>query len=350
MSGPPEESESTAMDVVPIDASDLHAFVSASRQAGLSSLEQEKAKIAARASRFNVPAHIAEKANPAALLSHLDKKRLAWNEEPGFITGIDLETPEEIAKREARAQKFQAQLGAVAGVLPAVGPAGGAGAGPAAPVVLTERDLKKYEERRDGREGAEVRPEAIYLYSVDDLSSKDILKLFVEYGADFVEWVNDSSCVVVFAEAATTRRAMLGLGAPVLVKATPRDPALAIIDQMGISLEPMLIAPPIGPPAAASAPLPELEGPFSNPPPPVTHDAEANPWRGLRGTRLTMRFATLEDVRPLDSKPSRYYGKIIRQINAKKAARAAPYPSQPRQQQNPKSLRDVIMKERKNKD
>ncbi len=38
------------------------------------------------------------------------------------------------------------------------------------------------------------RPEAIHLYGVDLMSTKDVLKYFTEYGPHSVEWINDSSC------------------------------------------------------------------------------------------------------------------------------------------------------------
>jgi Nuclear cap-binding protein subunit 3 len=40
------------------------------------------------------------------------------------------------------------------------------------------------------------RPEAVYLYGVDVMSSRDCLSYFDEFGPAFVEWINDSSCNV----------------------------------------------------------------------------------------------------------------------------------------------------------
>jgi hypothetical protein len=38
------------------------------------------------------------------------------------------------------------------------------------------------------------RPEAIYLYGVDVMGTRDVLAYFGEWGATFVEWLDDSSC------------------------------------------------------------------------------------------------------------------------------------------------------------
>lgn len=58
------------------------------------------------------------------------------------------------------------------------------------------------------------RSEAVYLYGVDYLSTRDCLSYFCDYGPLFVEWINDSSAVVVFADPASAKRAMVGRGHP----------------------------------------------------------------------------------------------------------------------------------------
>jgi hypothetical protein len=40
----------------------------------------------------------------------------------------------------------------------------------------------------------ERRLEAIYLYGVDVMSTREVLSYFTEYGPVFVEWLDDSSC------------------------------------------------------------------------------------------------------------------------------------------------------------
>ena len=51
-----------------------------------------------------------------------------------------------------------------------------------------------YEKRREVGTDVERRPEAIYLYGVDVMSTREVLSFFTEYGPVFVEWLDDSSC------------------------------------------------------------------------------------------------------------------------------------------------------------
>lgn len=60
----------------------------------------------------------------------------------------------------------------------------------------------------------ERRPEAVHLYGVDRLSTRECMQYFEEYGPARVEWLDDSSCNVVFADPGTAKRAMIGKGRP----------------------------------------------------------------------------------------------------------------------------------------
>lgn len=42
----------------------------------------------------------------------------------------------------------------------------------------------------------------------------DCLRYFADYGPTYVEWINDSACNVLFADAPTAKRAVVGLGKP----------------------------------------------------------------------------------------------------------------------------------------
>ena len=70
------------------------------------------------------------------------------------------------------------------------------------------------EERKE--HGADIprRPEAIHLYGVDCMSTADCLAYFGDYGPTFVEWIDDSSCNVLFEDEFTTKRALIGRGKP----------------------------------------------------------------------------------------------------------------------------------------
>lgn len=51
-----------------------------------------------------------------------------------------------------------------------------------------------FEPRKDAPEDLPRREEAIYLYGVDIMSTKDCMQYFDDYGPTLVEWINDSSC------------------------------------------------------------------------------------------------------------------------------------------------------------
>ncbi|KAF8937592.1 hypothetical protein BGZ58_002457 [Dissophora ornata] len=53
-----------------------------------------------------------------------------------------------------------------------------------------------------------IRPEAVHLYGTDEMSTKDILKYFEAYGPSHVEWIDDSSCNVVFPDQFSAKRAL----------------------------------------------------------------------------------------------------------------------------------------------
>jgi hypothetical protein len=169
----------------------------------------------------------------------------------GFVTGIDLFSAEEQEKQRRRAAKFG---------LPVDGGDGDATAGGATaattildpdddPAELARRraraerfgvplapprppqqrvgahdgvmDVDALEAPADAPPDAAPRPEAVYLYGVDLLSTGDCLRYFTEYGPTFVEWINDSACVVLFADGGSAARAMRGTG----VALPPEEPA-----------------------------------------------------------------------------------------------------------------------------
>ena len=74
-----------------------------------------------------------------------------------------------------------------------------------------EVEVDFLEPRKDAEPDAPVRPDCVYLYGVDTMSTADCMGYFGEFGPVFCEWINDSSCNVVFADAFTAKRAMLAL-------------------------------------------------------------------------------------------------------------------------------------------
>jgi hypothetical protein len=70
------------------------------------------------------------------------------------------------------------------------------------------------EERKEHAWDIPRRPEAIHLYGVDCMSTAECLNYFSDYGPIFVEWIDDSSCNVLFDEAFSAKRALVGRGRP----------------------------------------------------------------------------------------------------------------------------------------
>ena len=69
------------------------------------------------------------------------------------------------------------------------------------------------EERREAdRDVASARPEALHVYGVDLIGSADLLRFFQLYGPTFVEWIDDSSCNVLFADEFAVKRVLVQLG------------------------------------------------------------------------------------------------------------------------------------------
>jgi hypothetical protein len=75
------------------------------------------------------------------------------------------------------------------------------------------------EEQQEADEVGAPRPEVLHVYGVDLVSSRDLLNFFQTYGPKFVEWINDSSCNILFADEFTVKRLLVQLGEVL----TPKD-------------------------------------------------------------------------------------------------------------------------------
>jgi len=75
------------------------------------------------------------------------------------------------------------------------------------------------------------RPDAVHLYGVDLLSTAECLGYFEGYGPTCVEWLDDSSCNVLFGDAGSAARAIAGRGRPL-----PPDADGAAPDHAGARL------------------------------------------------------------------------------------------------------------------
>jgi len=184
-----------------------------------SQYEAEKEKNRKRAERFQLDYVEPSKTKVFGV------KRAAVQQ--GFATGFDLTTDEEQKKRAARAARF----------------AGMVDPGPAEnPDLLAERaEAFEEEEKRKARaakfgveftemdEGledglleeakeasnmAEQRMNAVHVYGVDKMSTGNIMSCFSGYGPSWVEWINDSSCNVVFEDDPSAARVLFTLALP----------------------------------------------------------------------------------------------------------------------------------------
>ncbi|KAF9586604.1 hypothetical protein BGW38_001285 [Lunasporangiospora selenospora] len=120
----------------------------------------------------------------------------------GFVTGFDLFSKEEKNKRADRAARF--------------------GSAPQGESKITDQSLNAQESGMDVDDDGDypralpeapprtstIRHDAIHLFGTDEMSTKDILKYFEVYGPSHVEWIDDSSCNVVFPDQHTAKRAL----------------------------------------------------------------------------------------------------------------------------------------------
>lgn len=210
-------------------------------------------------------------ANPFLLAEEKAKKK----EERGLRFGLI--DPEEKAKKEMRLQKF----------------------GPLVPASTTQDEKEAEEPEEDKGKGLELeeeegeeeesmdvetrepkkewpvevkrRQETLYLYGTDKMSTEDVFKYFVEYKPQFVEWIDDSSCNVVFDDHGSAAQAFVGVS-------DPADDEVVAVPPGG--LEVMYV------------------------------------WRRgkqlWRNHTLLLRFATIEDRRPVVPKKSAYVEEMLR--------------------------------------
>ena len=184
---------------------------------------------------------------PEAFLPWTQAKRLRENPEKGFVTGFDLQDPEELAKQEARKARF-----GITNDKPVVGE------GEAAEMNIAEDDsnLKTLEvvqawdkeqmlrpqrndpppalwkqntsaqsgEDQDGTNDfameppkpVEQVPAKIHLFAIDwaafkQIRNKDLMSYFSIYGPTYIEWLADLSCNICFEDKFSAARALHNL-------------------------------------------------------------------------------------------------------------------------------------------
>lgn len=160
--------------------------------------EQEAKKREERMKRFNTPQFAVEFSTDAARALAQGMTQDEWQEEQ-----------RKQEKLRERAQKFgltekedrSKSAHAVGSLVPA------------SAKVARERCDVKPESLLD------VRDDAIHVYSLDErfqqVRTSDVMGYFLGYGPSYVEWINDSSCTVVFQDPFTAGRALIALSLPI---------------------------------------------------------------------------------------------------------------------------------------
>ncbi|XP_043077239.1 nuclear cap-binding protein subunit 3 [Puntigrus tetrazona] len=117
-----------------------------------------------------------------------DTSRRYENKAGTFITGIDVTSKEAIEKKEKRARRFHFR----------------AEENLAQRNVVLDRDVMK-------KAIPKVRLEALHMSGVDDMSTQDVFGYFKEYPPAHIEWIDDTSCNVVWLDDITSTRALINL-------------------------------------------------------------------------------------------------------------------------------------------
>ncbi|XP_020820404.1 nuclear cap-binding protein subunit 3 isoform X2 [Phascolarctos cinereus] len=130
-----------------------------------------------------------------------DTSRRYENKAGSFITGIDVTSKEAIQKKEQRAKRFHFR----------------AEVNLAQRNVALDRDMMK-------KAIPKVRLETIYVCGVDEMSTQDIFAYFKEYPPAHIEWLDDTSCNVVWLDEVTATRALINMSSlPSTDKAKARE-------------------------------------------------------------------------------------------------------------------------------
>ncbi|GFQ99886.1 nuclear cap-binding protein subunit 3 [Trichonephila clavata] len=134
----------------------------------------------------------------------LQNPKVYENKDGGFITGLDLSSEVLIKKLEKRAERF--------GLEKKDGPITQQGIDDLYKSMGIEPENLKSCKLKN------IRLDSLHMRGVNDMSTNDIFKYFGDYGPSSVEWINDVSCNVVWLDAATTARALIGTSRPLILK------------------------------------------------------------------------------------------------------------------------------------
>jgi len=155
------------------------------------------------------------------------------------------------------------------------------------------------------------RLDTLHMHGTDKMSNNDIFSYFSEYSATFLEWINDSSCNVLFADNFTALRALIGESKPIVLKnikiAEPtnnKDETAKTEkeeeEELDIVDEPEQLETKTALSALASNTTKPNESISKGGDPIEFTWRKGKDWKGQT---ILLRFATIEDIRP--TKPKR---------------------------------------------
>ncbi|XP_075052773.1 nuclear cap-binding protein subunit 3 isoform X2 [Mixophyes fleayi] len=128
----------------------------------------------------------ADKKSPREVVS--GSARRYENKAGAFITGIDVNSKEAIEKKEQRAKRFHFRAEVSADRRN----------------VVLDLDMMR-------KAIPKIRLETIHVTGVDDMSTEDIFGFFKPYPPGYIEWLDDTSCNVVWLDEVTAARAMINM-------------------------------------------------------------------------------------------------------------------------------------------
>eukprot|EP00166_Cyanidium_caldarium_P005466 ctg_667.g208 len=252
-----------------------------------------------------------------------------------FVAGFDMTSEEERARRVKRAQRFGTDVtGAKAASVTADAPTVSTPL-PEGAALSTFQTLEK---PLPALKAHAMRPEALHLFGVDRLSTRDVKNYFKVHECvepSWIEWINDSSCNAVFADEHTAKWVQMRI-----VNGPAEDPRPAagtangeeVADKQHVSPAEATAAEPAEENAAADAietpaiavvfPTFAADAPTAADAPPeeeLTDDPSlwwypARPYITRQSTwvPLKVRRATVGDVRPAAPNPQSHWSRSVR--------------------------------------
>ncbi|XP_040194283.1 nuclear cap-binding protein subunit 3 isoform X2 [Rana temporaria] len=150
---------------------------------------QDAVQEAAQDVAQDVPQDVQEGSSPREVVSVCEDNIRRYENKAGtFITGIDVTSKEAIEKKEQRAKRFHFR----------------AEVSDNQRNVVLDRDMMR-------KALPKLRLETLHVVGVDDLSTEDIFTFFKQYPPGYIEWLDDTSCNVVWLDEVTAARALLNL-------------------------------------------------------------------------------------------------------------------------------------------